>query len=84
MLLNITTAVDIMCPLKKYKVAQAKESWISGEILELIKDKDQLLRRAKSRDTQYDSDLARNDRNDVNLQIRCAEANFVQDNLKIH
>ena len=37
---NITTVVDIMCRLKMYKVAQAKELWITNETLELIKDKD--------------------------------------------
>ena len=46
--LNIKTIIDDMCPLKHYKVAQAKEPWITNEILELIKDKDRLMRRAKN------------------------------------
>ena len=42
------SVIDNICPLKKYKVAQAKEPWVTNEILEMIKDKDRLLRRAKN------------------------------------
>ena len=49
MLQNITTVIDEMCPLKRYKISQAKEPWVTNEILELIKDKDRLLRRAKNK-----------------------------------
>ena len=66
-----------MCPLKKYRVAQAKEPWVTNEILESIKDEDRLLRRAKNKNTQHDWNLAKNARNSVNLQIRRAKANFV-------
>ena len=48
MLANIKLTIDNMCPLKKYKVAKAKEPWVTNEILEMIKDKDRLLRRAKN------------------------------------
>ena len=81
---NIMTVIDVMCPLKKYKVAQAKEPWITNEILELIKDKDRLLRRAKNKNTQQDWDLAKNARNNLNFQIRRTKANFVQENLNLH
>ena len=69
MLSNITNAINIMCPLKSYKVAQAKEPWVTNEILEMIKDKDRLLRRAKNTNTDYDWIAARNARNNTNLQI---------------
>ena len=86
MLTNITSIIDEMCPLKRYKVAQAKlkEPWVTNEILELIKDKDRLLRRAKCNNNQQDWILAKNARNNVNQQIRGAKANFVQENLNIH
>ena len=84
LLANIMTAIDEMCPLKQYKVAQAQEPWVTNEILELIKDKDRLLRRAKNRNTQIDWDLARTARSNANFQIRRAKANFVQENLNIN
>ena len=78
------TVIDEMCPLKQYKVAQSKEPWVTNEILELIKDKDRLLRRAKNRNTQIDWDLARTARNNANFQIRRAKANFVQENINVN
>ena len=73
-----------MCPLKKFKVAQAKEPWVTNEILEMIKDKDRLLRRAKQKDSLIDWEIARNVQNNTNSQIRRAKANFIQDNLNLH
>ena len=84
MLTNIMSTIDNMCPLKKYKVAKAKEPWVTNEILEMIKDKDRLLRRAKNKNTENDWILARNARNNTNYQIRRAKANFIQDNLELH
>ena len=81
---RILTTINDMCPLKKFKVAQAKELWVTNEILEMIKDKDRLLRRAKQRNTEIDWELARNARNNTNAHIRRAKANFIQDNLNLH
>ena len=39
--------MDIMCPLKILKIKQKKEPWISNHLIELIKDKDYALKRAK-------------------------------------
>ena len=66
-----------MCPLKKYRVAQAKEPRITKEILEMIKDKDRLLQRAKNTNNQQDWELARTARNNTSFQIRRAKANFI-------
>ena len=82
MLSTITATVDIMCPLKQYKVAKAKEPWVTNEILELIKDKDRMLRRAKKSNDENDWNLARQARNNTNFQIRQTKANFVKDNLE--
>ena len=84
MLTNIMSTIDRMCPLKNYKVAKAKEPWVTNDILEMIKDKDRLLRRAKNKNTENDWILVRNARNNVNYQIRRAKANFIQDNLELH
>ena len=84
MLTNIMSTIDRMCPLTNYKVAKSKEPWVTNEILEMIKDKDRLLRRAKNKNTENDWILARNARNNVNYQIRRAKANFIQDNLEFY
>ena len=82
MLLNIMNTIKDMCPLKKYKVAEAKEPWITNELLELIKDKDRLLRRAKIKQTQLDWELARNARNNVNFQNKTCQSQFCSRQLK--
>ena len=54
---------------------------MSNEILEMIKHKDRLLRRAKTKNTEYDWVTARNFRNRTNYFIRQANPNFIQNNL---
>ena len=81
MLSYIMDCINVLCPLKKYGVAQAKKPWITKEILEMIKDKDRLLQRAKNTNNQQDWELARTARNNTSFQIRRAKANFIQDNL---
>ena len=81
MLSYIMDCTNVMCPLKKYRVAQAKEPWITKEILEMIKDKDRLLQSAKNTNNQQDWELAWTVRNNTSFQIRRAKANFIQDNL---
>ena len=78
---HIVYTLDKMCPLKGFKIAQEKEPWISNEILEIIKDKDRLLRRAKNGNTEQDWDIAKNCRNRTNYLIRQAQANFIKENL---
>ena len=81
---HIKSTLDAMCPLKIYKIAQEKEPWMSNEILEMIKDKDRLLRRAKNKNTEQDWIVARNFRNRTNHYIKQAKANFIKDNLNNH
>ena len=45
----IRTNIDEMCPLKCFKIKQEKEPWLSNRLIELIKDKDYALKRAKLR-----------------------------------
>ena len=44
---NIESALDELYPLKTFKIRKYKEHWISQELLELIRDKDILLKKAK-------------------------------------
>ena len=76
-LTHIMSIINNMCPLKNYKISQAKEPWVTNEILEMIKDKDRLLRRAKKKKTLHDWEIAKAARNNTNLQIRRAKANFI-------
>ena len=78
---HIKENIDTMCPLKRFRVAQEKEPWMSNKILEMIKDKDRLLRRAKKRNYDLDWEIAKTTRNRTNFYIRQAKTNYIQDNL---
>ena len=39
--------IDVTCPIKTFKIKQEKEPWITPPLLELIKDKDHALKKAK-------------------------------------
>ena len=45
----IRETIDPICPLKSFKIKQEKEPWITNELIEIIKDKDLALKRAKKK-----------------------------------
>ena len=44
---NIRTILDDMCPFKKFKIAKNRDPWISDDLINELKQKDYLLKRAK-------------------------------------
>ena len=70
--------IDNMCPLKHCKVKQQKEPWITNELLELIKDKDAILKCARKRkDIQLWAE-ARRLRNQCVNRLRDVRAEFIK------
>ena len=47
MVTNMTECIDVMCPLKNFRVKKSEKPWFTNELLEQIKDKDRALKRAK-------------------------------------
>ena len=41
--------LDVMCPLKTFRINQVKEPWITAPLIELIKDKDKAIKDAKKK-----------------------------------
>ena len=73
--------IDEMCPLKLFKIKQEKEPWISNQLIELIKDKDYALKRAKkSKDPLLWAESKRL-RNNCTKKLRDARADYIKDNL---
>ena len=77
----ILKSIDIMCPVKVFRVKQEKEQWITPPLLELIKDKDNAMKRAKKRKDPELWKLAKSLRNNCTKRIREARANFIKENL---
>ena len=73
--------IDKMCPLKDFKTKQKKEPWITNELIELIKDKDALLKRAKKRKDKQLWIEAKRLRNHCIRRLRVAKAEYIKENL---
>ena len=76
--------IDLMCPLKEFNIKNKKDPWITNEMLESIRDKDILLRRAKLSNRDEDWEQARRARNIVNTNIKNLKADFIKTNLNEH
>ena len=62
---TIRESLDVMCPLKQFKVNEIREAWVTDELLEEINDKDFLLKLAKSSGKEDDWKAAKRERNRV-------------------
>ena len=82
MLNNIETTLNEICPLRTFRIKKYKEPWITQELLELIKDKDSLLKKAKRTKCPEDLTIAKRYRNDCLSKIRKAKADFVSSELE--
>ena len=78
----ITFELDRMCPLKKRKVKQSNEPWLTNGILEAIYDKDQAWKQAKCTGDPNNTIRAKCLRNNVKDIIRGAKKDFIQDELE--
>ena len=80
----ITREIDIMCPIKIFKIKQVKQPWISPRLLELIKDKDKALKAAKkSKDPELWAE-AKRIRNACTNRLRKAKTDFIKEQLITH
>ena len=61
----IRSEIDKTCPLKSFKVKAGVDPWITDELLEEIRDKDLLMKRARSTKLQADWTAAKLSRNRV-------------------
>ena len=79
---NITrSCIELMCPIKQFKVKQEKEPWITPQLIELIKDKDLALKRAKKSKNPVLWREAKRIRNNCTKRLRDARAEFMRHNL---
>ena len=74
--------IDKMCPLKMFKIKQEKEPWISNQLIELIKDKDHALKKAKNKKDPMLWTEAKRLRNSCTKRLREARAEYIKDNLE--
>ena len=73
--------INVMCPIKTFRIKQEKEQWITPALLELIKDKDSAMRRAKKRNDPELWKKAKRLRNNCTKRLRKAKEDFIKENL---
>ena len=77
-----TSELDIMCPVKIFKVVKDRAPWVTDHILELIHDKDNALSKAIRSKKADDWHVASRLRNSVNKFIKKAKSKFIRDSLE--
>ena len=78
---NINRSLDALYPSKIFSIKRCKESWVTNEHLELIRDKDQALKKAKNTKCADGWSIARRLRNECLTKIRKAKCDFVRNEL---
>ena len=73
---TIQQIIDVMCAVKVFRVKQEKEQWITPPLLELIKDKDKAMKKAKRRGDPELWKTAKVLRNRCTKRLRNARADF--------
>ena len=66
------------CPIKTFRVKEVREPWVTNELLEEIRDKDNYLKIAKASGREDDWILARRERNRVGKLTKNARTEFVE------
>ena len=74
---NIELTIENMCPERRMIVKVYDDPWITREIIELIKDKDRLIKRAKISGVEEEWNVAKRARNFVSAQVRNLRAEFL-------
>ena len=77
-------SLDIMCPVHEFSFKKEKPPRLTHDLIELIKDKDHLLTRARKSKKEDDKINARPARNLVNALIKRARSDFVKEQLDTH
>ena len=74
----IRTEADELCPIREYRLPEIREPWITNEAIEAIRDKDNLLKKAKKSNAKVDWDLAKEARNRVGRDLKTLRADFLK------
>ena len=73
--------IDNMCPTKTFRINQIKQPWVTAPLIELIKDKDNALKKAKKKKDGELWKQAKTLRNTCTNRLRQAKADYIKNNL---
>ena len=76
---HILSELDVMCPLKSFRIRISKDPWITNELVERIRDKDRLLSKAKRTKRPEDWKRAKRERNIIIKDVKKAKTEYLID-----
>ena len=79
---SVESELNKICPIREFCFKKDKPPWLTRDLLELIKDKDYLLKKARKSKLDIDKANARQARNLVNSLIKRARSDYVKEQLK--
>ena len=86
MLDNIINILETVCPEKTFKFAKNRPSWLTTDLINLMKERDRSLKvyqKSKQENDKKKKEMRRI-RNLVNVSVKNARADFVKDQLETH
>ena len=81
---NIVEEINKQCSLRKIKVKDVQEPWITHEIIEIIHDKARLQTNAYKSKKQFDLNRSKVATNETKLMVKRARADFIKETLELH
>ena len=84
MLENIMDILEKLCPEKNFKFARNRPNWLTNDLINLMKERDRLLKVYQRTKLETDKKEMRKYRNLVNISIKNARADFVKEQLETH
>ena len=84
LLLNMTKALDLICPIRELRVVDNKPEWLTNELLVNMRQQDKAFKRARRTNNHEDWGQARHLRNEVSMQIKTDKANVIKGKLEQH
>ena len=75
-------SLNSMCPVKTFKIPEANESWMSDHLINVLRDKNNLLTKARRTDKDDDWEKANKAKKAGNKLARSARRKSVKDELK--
>ena len=80
----IESLLDLICLVKQFSFGRDKPPWMPNELIELIKDRDNAIKKAICNQITSRQKLARNVRNCTNTMVRNGKCSYIKDQLEIN
>ena len=81
---NITSVLDIISPVRTFKMKNYRPDWMTKELIEQVKDRDYFYKKAKIQGDGDAWNIANHLRNVTNSNIRQAKRDFILEELNTH